>query len=937
MRHASQVSRTVSRLLLQGGGRSVSTSVFRPSEIPDEGTRNTMQLRRNSAVRFLNQDIASSDQNISAASPQRYSEVPESVADLLFDIFASPTTNRVSMGRFLRAVRETGLRASDPRLRETMENLRRMSRECGLDSSLKEAMDVDREQFRRVIQENVVILSRAFRHQFRIPDFQSFSQQIEDIYWRCKDIDGGKVASYIPQLARYARDNWGISLCTIDGQRLSLGDVKLPFTIQSCSKPLTYGLALNEVGSEEVHRFVGQEPSGRMFNAMVLDHNRKPHNPMINAGAIIICAILQGLYKPEMSLSEKFDLVQNYFRRLAGDEYIGFNNSVFLSERDAADRNFALGYFMKEHKCFPPNVTLKDTLDFYFQAVRETGLRASDPRLRETMENLRRMSRECGLDSSLKEAMDVDREQFRRVIQENVVILSRAFRHQFRIPDFQSFSQQIEDIYWRCKDIDGGKVASYIPQLARYARDNWGISLCTIDGQRLSLGDVKLPFTIQSCSKPLTYGLALNEVGSEEVHRFVGQEPSGRMFNAMVLDHNRKPHNPMINAGAIIICAILQGLYKPEMSLSEKFDLVQNYFRRLAGDEYIGFNNSVFLSERDAADRNFALGYFMKEHKCFPPNVTLKDTLDFYFQCCSLESNCESMAVMAGTLANGGICPTTGEKILDPASVRDVLSLMHSCGMYDYSGQFAFHVGLPAKSGVSGALLVVVPTVMGLCLWSPPLDSCGNSVRGLQFCKEVSLMFFLGAAAAKLRKGIDIVNLIFASAAGDVSSLRRFYLQGTNMSSSDYDSRTPLHLAACEGHLECVEFLINVCGVTPDPKDRWNSSPLDDARRMGHGKVVAFLEEVIKARDADSEDKHGPENQNESTPSSYQNVQSQQSRQETEDSWFENSEDFKNNVPSKSPTSQERPQEFMYQVLSPSGAGPLPPPPSSAVVSPLTR
>ncbi|CAG0902966.1 unnamed protein product, partial [Cyprideis torosa] len=219
----------------------------------------------------------------------------------------------------------------------------------------------------------------------------------------------------------------------------------------------------------------------------------------------------------------------------------------------------------------------------------------------------------------------------------------------------------------------------------------------------------------------------------------------------------------------------------------------------------------------------------------------------------------------------------------------------------------ASKVGLPAKSGVSGALLVVVPTVMGLCLWSPPLDSCGNSVRGLQFCKELVKVYNFHRYDNILHsdykkdprrrrfdsKGIDIVNLIFASAAGDVSSLRRFYLQGTNMSSSDYDSRTPLHLAACEGHLECVEFLINVCGVTPDPKDRWNSTPLDDARRMGHGKVVALLEEVIKAKDADSEDKQGPENQNESTPSSYQNVQSQQSRQETEDSWFENSEDLK--------------------------------------------
>uniref|UniRef100_A0A914V5P7 glutaminase n=1 Tax=Plectus sambesii TaxID=2011161 RepID=A0A914V5P7_9BILA len=145
-----------------------------------------------------------------------------------------------------------------------------------------------------------------------------------------------------------------------------------------------------------------------------------------------------------------------------------------------------------------------------------------------------------------------------------------------------------------------------------------------------------------------------------------------------------------------------------------------------------------FLSERDTADRNFALAYFMKECKCFPESKqSLKDTLDFYFQLCSLEANCESLAVMAATLANGGVCPLTGVKCLANRPCRDVLSLMYSCGMYDYSGQFAFHVGLPAKSGVSGAMIVVIPNLMGICMWSPPLDKMGNSVRGVEFCKEM--------------------------------------------------------------------------------------------------------------------------------------------------------------------------------------------------------
>lgn len=167
----------------------------------------------------------------------------------------------------------------------------------------------------------------------------------------------------------------------------------------------------------------------------------------------------------------------------------------------------------------------------------------------------------------------------------------------------------------------------------------------------------------------------------------------------------------MINAGAILVCSLLKSLIKPEMTLAEKFDFTMNYFKRLAGGENLGFNNAVFLSEREAADRNYALGFYMREHNCYPDKSNLREIMDFYFQvsvplllfflsfltsfsvqCCSMEANCDTMSVMAATLANGGICPITEEKVLKPDSVRDVLSLMHSCGMYDYSGQFAFKV-----------------------------------------------------------------------------------------------------------------------------------------------------------------------------------------------------------------------------------------------------
>ena len=296
----------------------------------------------------------------------------------------------------------------------------------------------------------------------------------------------------------------------------------------------------------------------------------------------------------------------------------------------------------------------------------------------------------------------------------------------------------LDDLHRRYQTRTDGTVATYIPELGKADPEHFGISIVTTEGRVFETGECQRPFTIQSISKPFTFGMALEEFGNERVTRHVGVEPSGDAFNAIELQNGtNRPYNPMINSGAITTTALLHAHHG-----ERTFDYVLDCLSAAAGRR-LDVDEAVFQSERRTGHRNRAIAHLLLNFGVVHEEA--EQALDVYFRQCAVLVTCHDLAMMAATLANMGRNPVTGIHVFDVASVKHMLAIMFTCGMYDYSGEWAYRVGVPAKSGVSGGVMAVVNRQVGIATYSARLDVRGNSVRGIEVCAELAARFGLHA------------------------------------------------------------------------------------------------------------------------------------------------------------------------------------------------
>jgi len=386
----------------------------------------------------------------------------------------------------------------------------------------------------------------------------------------------------------------------------------------------------------------------------------------------------------------------------------------------------------------------------------------------------------------------------------------------------------------------GGEVADYIPELSTADPGWFGLALASLEGHSYLAGDAEVPFTIQSVSKPFVLALALADLGPEAVAGRVGSEPSGEAFNAISLEPGTgRPANPMVNAGAIVTSSLVAG-DGPE----ERFERIAAFLSACAGRP-LAVDRRVFESERATGDRNRALAYLMRNAGSLQGDVD--EVLDVYFRQCSLQVTAADLAVMASTLANGGVNPVTGREVADRQVTAHVLTVMATCGMYDYAGEWLLRVGLPAKSGVSGGLVAVGPGQFGIGLFSPPLDHFGNSVRAVAAAEEISDRFGLHMMRVPARPA----RPLYLSSSGDRTHSSRIRRRAEREALARHAGCIVVRGVGGDLEFAEAEILVHSLSETPEAgRARWSVIDLHRVTRIHPAAraILASLAEEIAGR-----------------------------------------------------------------------------------------
>ncbi|MBE9076351.1 glutaminase A [Romeria aff. gracilis LEGE 07310] len=625
----------------------------------------------------------------------------------------------------------------------------------------------------------------------------SLQPLLTDIYDCYRNLTEGSCPADLPAIAH--PHAFAISLVDHNGRTYSIGETDVAFPIQSIAKPFVYGLALEHWG-EAVLNKVGVEPTGEPFNSLLEPNSitARQYNPMVNAGAIATTSLIPGetLAQRQALLHRLFQKYMGHPVEV-NQSLLNWRQQQDHLNRAIAHMLFNFGLLTGEvsdilslyfYQC-SLSVTCQDLAMMAATLANGgthpiSGEQALAPGY---VQQVLSIMYTCGLyDFSGQWAYRVGipaksglsgailavvpqclgiavfspplgvHQKSLRGVKVLEALAERLRLHIFDLgaqniageldcsppcsvtpdPSAQLPARQIDsylaDLYQQYLPLRTGSVYVSEPDLLQLDPDGFGISLVTVEGQIYSVGDSQVPFLIQSISKVFSYGLALEDHGRDYVLTKVDVEPSGDTYNSIIkLEANSKrPYNPMVNTGAIATTSLIQGT-----SPAVRLQRILAMYRRYIGHR-VFVDTPTLVSEQVMGDRNWAIAYLLRHFDMLSGD--LKQTLDLYLQQCSVLITCQDLAVMGATLANQGINPLTSERAIQSGYVQDLLSVMNTCGMYDYAGEWVYQVGFPAKSGVGGGIIGVVPGRMGIAVFSPRLDSRGNSVRGIQVCKALS-------------------------------------------------------------------------------------------------------------------------------------------------------------------------------------------------------